>query len=86
MFRSLPVVSMRAELCLDRDLRTTQMFIMSLPLPVKSSATYDQQEMFTLPCQVATEYAYVCECICTCACICVHIYINVCTCIHVINV
>ena len=30
--------------------------------------------MFTLPCQVATEYAYVCECICTCACICVHIY------------
>ena len=76
---------MRAALCLNRDLRTTQMFIMSLPLPVKSSATYDQQEMFTLPCQVATDYAYVCECICTCACICVHIYINVCTCIHVIN-
>ena len=49
-------------------------FIMSLPLPVKSSATYDQQEMFTLPCQVASEYAYVYECICTCACICVHIY------------
>ena len=68
----LPVVSMRAALCLNTDLRTTQMFIM--PLPVKSSAIYDQQEMFTLPCQVATEDAYVCECICTCACICVHIY------------
>ena len=30
--------------------------------------------MFTLPCQAATEYAYVYECMCTCACICVHIY------------
>ena len=30
--------------------------------------------MFTLPCQVATEYVYLCKCICTCACICVHIY------------
>ena len=76
---------MRAALCLNRDLRTTQMFIMSLPLQVKSSATYDQQEMFTLPCQVATEYAYVCECICTMR-VYVCIYINVCTCIHVINV
>ena len=73
----LPVVSMRAALCLNRDLRTTQMFIMSLPLPVKRSATYDQQESFTLPCQVTTEYVYICECICTCACICVHIYIYI---------
>ena len=54
------------------------MFIMSLPLPVKSSATYDQQEMFTLPCQVATEYACVYEYICACAYIFVHIY----TCMH----
>ena len=68
------VVSIRAALCLNRDLRITQMFIMSLHLPVKSSATYDQQEIFTLPSQVATEYVYVCKCICTCACLCVHIY------------
>ena len=71
------VVSMRVAICLNRDLRTTQMFIMSLPLPVQSSATYDQQENFTLPCQAATEYVYVCECICTCACICLHIYIYI---------
>ena len=65
---------MRAALCLNRYLRITQMFMMLLPPPVISSATYDQQEIFALPCQVATEYVYVCECICTCAGICVHIY------------
>ena len=57
------------------------MFIMSLPLPVKSFATYDQQEMFTLPCQVATEYAYVYEYICACAyifCAYIYMYAHVC--------
>ena len=68
----LPVVSMWAALCLNRDLRTTDMFIMSLPLPVKSSAFTINKKFFSLPCQVATEYVYVCECICIC--ICVHIY------------
>ena len=66
--------SIRAALCLNRDLWITQMFIMSLPLPVKCSATWVQHEIYTVLCQVATEYVYVCECICTCACICVHIY------------
>ena len=61
------------------------MFIMSLPLPVKSSATYDQQEMFTLPCQVQPNmHMYVSVYVHAHVYVC--IYINVCTCIHVINV
>ena len=70
----LPVVSMRAALCLNRDLQITKMFMISLPLPVKCSATYNQHETFTLSCEVATEYVYVCECMCKCACIRVHMY------------
>ena len=65
---------MGAALCLNKDLRIPQIFILSLPLPVKCSAPYDQHAILTLPHQAAPEYVYVCECICTSACICVHIY------------
>ena len=75
----LPVLSMPAALCLNRDLRIIQMYIISSALPIRGSATYDLREVFFY--QAATEYVYVCEYICTCACI--HVFVLVYECMHI---
>ena len=74
MVQCLVAGDLEALFCYRWSLCERHYALISLPLPVKCSATYDQHEIFTLPCQVATEYVYVCECIWTYACICVHIY------------
>ena len=81
----LPVLSMPAALCLNRDLRIIQMYIISSALPIRGSATYDLREVFFTRLQQnmymyvsiyvhAHVYMYLC------------LYMNVCTYIHVINV